>query len=80
MLVTWPANDHAIVVLVAQHGGSGADVYEQLLAALAITALAEDREKPPCCDDEGDPPADTGVASDIADAVERWARTRRRVR
>lgn len=80
MLVTWPAKDHAIVVLVARHDGSAADVYGQLLAALAITALDDEREKPPCCDDEGDPPADAGVASDIAEAVERWARARRRAR
>ena len=78
MLVTWPVKDHAIVVLVARHDGSGADVYEQLLAALAITALGEERDKPPCCDDEGHPPADNGAASDIAEAVERWARTHRR--
>lgn len=80
MLVAWPAKDQAIVVLVGPHDGSIADVYGQLLAALAITAPEEDREKPQCCDDEGDPPADAGVASDIADAVERWARRRRRTR
>ena len=78
MLLTWPDKDHAIVVLVARHDGSGADAYEQLLAALAITELGEEREKPPCCDDEGHPPADPGVAADIAEAVERWARTRGR--
>jgi len=80
MLLTWSAGDHAIVVLVARHDGSGADVYGQLLAALAITAMGPEREKPPCCDDEGHPPADPGVASDIAEAVERWARSHRRAR
>lgn len=80
MLIAWPAKDQAIVVLVARHDGSRADVYRQLLAALAITALGEEREKPPCCDDEGVPPADAGIASDIAEAIERWARTHRRAR
>lgn len=80
MLVAWPATDHAIVVLVARHDGSRADVYAELLAALGITAPDVEREKPSCCDDENDPPADVQVATDIAEAVERWARTRRRAR
>lgn len=80
MLVAWPAKDHAIVVIVGRHDGSTADVYGQLLAALAIAAPEEDRDKPPCCDDGGDPPSDDGVASDIAEAVERWARRRRKTR
>jgi len=79
MLIAWPANDQAIVVLVGRHDGPRADVYGQLLLALAITALDEERDKPPCCD-EGDPPTDDDVASDIAEAVERWARTHRRAR
>lgn len=80
MLVAWPAVDHAIVVLVGRHDGSGSNVYAELLAALGITAPSAARDKPPCCDDEGDPPAHSGVAMDIAEAVERWARTRRRGR
>lgn len=80
MLIAWPATDRAIVVLVGRHDGSGADVYGQLLAALAITEREEEREKPPCCDEEGGPPADPDIATDIAEAVERWARARRRGR
>ena len=50
MLIAWPARDQAIVVLVERHDRSTADVYLQLLAALTITALGEERERPPCCD------------------------------
>lgn len=80
MLLAWPAKDHAIVVLISPHDGSGNDVYGQLLAALEIPSVDEDRAKPPCCDEEGHPPGEPGAASDIAEAVERWGRTRRRDR
>lgn len=77
MLIAWPAKDYAIVILVAPHDRSGGDVYGQLLDALELTVTAEEREKPPCCDEKGRPPTDSDVATQIADAVERRVRTRR---
>jgi len=78
MLVAWPAEDRAIVVLVARHDGAANDIYRQLLGALDVAVPEDERAKPPCCDETGQPPADSDLALDIAEAVERTRRARRR--
>ncbi|MGI9023347.1 MAG: hypothetical protein ACR2HV_08980 [Acidimicrobiales bacterium] len=78
MLIAWPADDHAVVILVAPHDRTANDVYRRLLDALDIGEPEDDREKPPCCDEAGQPPADRNVALDVADAVERRERAGRR--
>ena len=80
MLTVWPDETRAIVVLVAPHGQGAGDVYEQLLEALDLEMPGDAREKPPCCDDEGEPPLDADLAQGIADAVDRRARSQRRRR
>ena len=78
MLIAWPADDHAIVILVARHDGTRTDIYRQLLEALGIGVPEDEREKPPCCDESGQPPADRELALVIADAVELGERAARR--
>jgi hypothetical protein len=80
MLTAWPAEDHAIVVAIGRHDQSGEDVYTFLLEALGLDVPDVDREKPPCCDDAGQPPDDPDIAARIAQSIERLTRTRRRVR
>jgi hypothetical protein len=80
MLTVWPADDRAMVVLVGPHSSKPGDVYDLLLGALGADVPADEREKPSCCDDEGQPPADEEAAQAIADAVERSARRVRRRR
>lgn len=60
-------------MLVAPHGRTAGDVYDQLLDALGIEMPADDREKPSCCDEAGAPPAGPNAAEAIAEAVERRA-------
>jgi voltage-gated potassium channel Kch len=74
MLTVWPAEDQAVVVLVGTHSTTAGDVYDQLIEALGIDVPDEERTKPSCCDDEGEPPADEDAATELADAVERSAR------
>lgn len=78
LLTVWPGDEHAVVILVAPHVGSAGGVYDQLVEALGIDMPAGERAKPPCCDEEGEPPADAEVANAIADAIEQSARQRRR--
>ena len=80
MLVAWTADDHAVVVAVGRHDESSEDVYAVLLGALGLEVSEDERDKPPCCDEESRPPADPDVATDIADALERRGRARRRAR
>lgn len=80
MLVAWPGEDHAIMIAIGRHDRSSDDVYDVLLDHLGLEAVEAEREKPPCCDDEGRPPADPNVATDIVDAVECHRRARRRRR
>lgn len=74
MLTAWPADDEVIVLAIARHDTSAEDVYATLLAALELNVPDEERQKPPCCDDEGHPPTDEAIALDIADAVTRRRR------
>ena len=80
MIIAWPAADHAVVIAVSPHDRSDSDVYVTLLVALDRDVPAAEREKPPCCDEEGLPPVDPESASEIADALQRLARVRRRTR
>ena len=80
MIVAWPAGDHAVVIAIGRHDGSINDVYGMLLVALDRDIPAEERDKPPCCDEEGLPPVDPDSASEIADALKQVERVRRRAR
>jgi hypothetical protein len=80
MLTVWAAPDHAVVVAIGRHDRSTEDVYSLLLDALGLDVADDEREKPSCCDDAGQPPADPDVAADVANAIQRLRRTRRRVR
>lgn len=80
ILTAWPADDEVIVLAIARHDTTAEDVYATLLAALDLTVPEEERQKPPCCDDEGQPPADEAIALEIADALTRHSRPRRRAR
>jgi len=78
MIIAWPATDHAVVIAVSPHDRSDNDVYATLLVALDSNVPAAEREKPPCCDEEGLPPVDPESASEVADALQRLGRVRRR--
>ena len=69
MLTVWPAPDRVVILAVGPHDRSAADVYALLLDALAAEVPADERTKPPCCDELGAPPADAGLAEALAAAV-----------
>jgi predicted transcriptional regulator len=57
--------------------GSVQDVYELLLAAVAVEVPDQERTKRPCCDELGEPPADAALAGALAAAVSALAPGRR---
>lgn len=69
MLTAWPTPDRVVILAVGPHDRSTADVYALLLDALAVQVPAEERTKPPCCDELGEPPADGDLAEALAAAV-----------
>ncbi|MEO6628731.1 MAG: hypothetical protein ABIP03_09205, partial [Aquihabitans sp.] len=64
MIIAWPTAGNAVVIAVSPHDRSDNDVYATLLAALDSDVKAEERES----------------ASEVADALQRLARVRRRTR
>lgn len=78
LLTVWLADDHATVIAIGPHDETVSDVYAALLHALELEMPADEREKPPCCDDEDQPPVDGEVAPRIAEAIDRVARRSRR--
>lgn len=69
MLAAWLAEDHAVVLAVGRHNETSEDVYVALLDRLDLAAPSEEREKPPCCDEEGLPPVDLDLATAIVEAI-----------
>ena len=78
MLTVWPAEDHAIVLAIGRHDASTENVYAVLLDALDLDIADAERTKPLCCDQQGRPPADSEIATLVADTIERRARRGRR--
>lgn len=58
-----------MILAVGPHERSAQDVYELLLAAVAVDVPDQERTKPPCCDELGEPPADAALAEALAAAV-----------
>lgn len=80
MLTAWPEPGQVVILAVGPHDQSAADIYDLLLAAVAIVVPLVERGKPPCCDELGEPPTDRGAAESLADAVEALANARHRRR
>ncbi len=80
LLTAWPAPELAAILGVGPHDRSAPDAHQLLLAALAVDVPAEERSKPPCCDELGQPPADAQVAEGLAAAVTALGVGRRRRR
>lgn len=78
MLTAWPTHDEVVVLAFARHDSSAEDVYAVPLAALDLEVPKAERKKPRCCDDDGHPAADESLAREIADAITRHTRSRRR--
>jgi hypothetical protein len=76
----WPAPEHAVILAVGPHDRSALDIYQLLLAALAVDLPTEERSKPSCCDELGEPRADAQVAEALPAAVTALGSGRRRRR
>ena len=77
ILTAWPAADSVVILAVGPHDRSAQDIYELLLAAIEVAVPAQERSKPPCCDELGEPPADVALAQALALAVSALAPRRR---
>jgi hypothetical protein len=78
VVVAFESPRRACVLLVGPHDAAdpGLDVYAQLYELLgAGSPVGANRTKPPCCDDDGQPPS--GLGDDLADLIISAARERR---
>ncbi len=80
LLTVWHGEDHATVISIGPHDETVDDVYAALLEALELEIPGDERQKLPCCDEEGQPPSDEQVAVLISEAIDRLARRTRRRR
>lgn len=71
-LVCFPDEERVVILLVGEHvrRSPELDVYRQLYRLLGLEEPAEERTKPPCCEDD----ADTPVDPDLLDRFEAAAR------
>jgi len=77
VVVAFESPRRACVLLVGAHDAAdpGLDVYTELYELLgAAPPEGASRTKPPCCDDDGEPP---GLGDDLADLIVSAARQRR---
>lgn len=65
------------MIAVGPHDQTAGDVYATLLEALDLDVPDDERQKPPCCDDEGQPPSGESVAALISEAMDRVTRRTR---
>ena len=78
VVVAFESPRRACVLLVGPHDAAdpGLDVYAQLYDLLGTgSPVGANRTKPPCCDDDGQPPS--GLGDDLADLIISAARQRR---
>jgi hypothetical protein len=78
VVVAFESSRRACVLLVGPHDAAdpGLDVYAQLYKLLGTgSPVGANRTKPPCCDDDGQPPS--GLGDDLADLIISAARERR---
>ncbi len=68
------------MISIGPHDETVDDVYAALLEALELEIPGDERQKLPCCDEEGQPPSDEQVAVLISEAIDRLARRTRRRR
>ncbi|GAA2330078.1 hypothetical protein GCM10009854_01070 [Saccharopolyspora halophila] len=83
VVVGFHAADHATIVLIGPHDDTdpGLDVYTRLYALAGLQAPpAEQRTKPPCCDDAGLPPTRDDVVDQLVDRASDLVRQRRNPR
>ena len=78
VVVALESPQRACVLLVGPHNAAdpGLDVYAQLYGLLGTgSPVGANRTKPPCCDDDSQPPS--GLGDDLADLIISAARQRR---
>ena len=81
VVVAFESPQRACVLLVGPHDSAdpGLDMYAQVYALLGTGSPAgANRTKPPCCNDDGQPPS--GLGDDLADLIISAAKQRRRRR
>jgi hypothetical protein len=73
-LVCFPEEGHAVLVLIAEHDRGSKDVYAALYELLGMSQPKGKRSKPPCCDDDGEPPIDPELLDRLVTAAKRLRR------
>jgi hypothetical protein len=68
-LVCFPEEERVVVVLIAEHDRGSKDVYTALYELLRISQPTGKRSKPPCCDEDGEPPIDPELLDRLVTAA-----------
>jgi hypothetical protein len=74
LVSVFPDKSTVVVVLVARHTDSRSDVYRLLYRLLELDVPKQPRTKPPCCEDNGDPPVAQELVLQFMDASTRLLR------
>jgi len=78
MLIAFPSEQEVAVLLVGRHVRSPTlDIYTRLYQALGLEAPTSERTKPPCCEEQDEPPVDDALVDRFRDGVKRLRRERR---
>jgi hypothetical protein len=80
VIVVFDSQDEATIIALGPHDEADrrVNVYSQVYAAAEINPPTGERTKPPCCDDDGFPPADAELADRLAENIRALEKTMRR--
>jgi hypothetical protein len=68
LLACFPSINNIAILFVGEHDGSASDPYRVLAMLLELRVSDAPRTRPPCCDEEGQPPFGDGVLDDFENA------------
>lgn len=79
-LVCFPDNESVVVLLVGEHRDRDPelDVYRDLYRLLELPEPSTKRNKPPCCDETGEPPIDSDLLDHFQSKARELSRRSRR--
>jgi len=76
MLVAFPEPDEVCILVIGRHRRGPRSVYRRLYLLLEIGDPTDERDKPPCCGKDDEPPLDRELVDRLIGAAKRQRRRR----